>query len=101
MGTLLMINGGVWHKADCKVWWVHCEALVATAYAYKHTGKNWCFEWHKQIQDFALSHYPMPDGEWQQWLDRQGNPMSRAGLPLKDPFHFPRALIVLMNLLKK
>ena len=85
----------IWNKADCKAWWVQCEALVATAYAHKHTGEPWCAEWHNRVHDFAFSHYPMPKGEWRQWLDREGNPAASAALPVKDPFHLPRALIEL------
>lgn len=81
----------IWNQAECKAWWVHCEALVATAYAHKHTGETWCMEWHERVREFAESHYPMPGGEWRQWLDREGNPMASAALPVKDPFHLPRA----------
>jgi N-acylglucosamine 2-epimerase len=91
----------IWNQAECKAWWVHCEALVATAYAHKHTGENWCLEWHEKIRDFAWSHYPMPNGEWRQWLDRRGSPAASAALPVKDPFHLPRALIMLADLQKQ
>jgi hypothetical protein len=40
----------------------------------------------------------MRGGEWTQWLDRQGRKMASAGLPVKDPFHLPRALIYLLSL---
>lgn len=89
-----------WQKADCKAWWAHCEALVATAYAYRFTGEEWCVDWHRKIRDYAFSHYPIPTGEWTQWLDRQGNKAASAALPVKDPFHLPRALIYLMELTK-
>ncbi|MCC7300843.1 MAG: AGE family epimerase/isomerase [Verrucomicrobia bacterium] len=88
----------IWNQAECKAWWVHCEALVATAYAHRHTGEDWCLTWHNRVHDYAWSHYPVPGGEWRQWLDRQGLPMSSAALPVKDPFHLPRALIMLANL---
>ena len=87
-------------KADCKAWWVPCEALVATMYAHKHTGADWCMEWHQRIQTSAFALYPMAGGEWRQWLDRQGHPMASAALPVKDPFHLPRALITLINLME-
>jgi N-acylglucosamine 2-epimerase len=94
--------GGVepvyWKKADCRAWWVHCETLVATAYAHRHTGADWCREWHRRVREYAFAHYPMRGGEWTQWLDRQGRKMASAGLPVKDPFHLPRALIYLLSL---
>ena len=88
-----------WQKADFKAWWVHCEALVATAYAYRHTREAWCLEWHEKVRDYAFSHFPVPTGEWTQWLDRQGHKAASAALPVKDPFHLPRALIYLTDLM--
>ncbi|MGQ9454474.1 MAG: AGE family epimerase/isomerase [Armatimonadota bacterium] len=90
-----------WRKADCKAWWVHTEALVATICAYLHTHQKWCLEWHRLIQEFSFSHYPVPGGEWRQWLDRSGAPSTSAALPVKDPFHLPRALIYLIHLLNR
>jgi len=89
-----------WKQDNCKPWWVQVEALVATAYAYKHTKENWCVEWHQRIQQFAFDHYPVATGEWRQWLDHAGNPMESAALPVKDPFHLPRGLMYLIHLLE-
>lgn len=88
-----------WNKADYKPWWVQVEALVATACAWRHTGEDWCLEWHERVREWAWSHYPVPTGEWTQWLDRLGNKGESAALPVKDPFHLPRALIYLVGLL--
>jgi len=88
-----------WQKADCKSWWAQTEALVATAYAHVHTGAPWCLEWHQKVHDYAYSHFPVPTGEWTQWLDRRGNKADTAALPVKDPFHLPRSLIYLIDLL--
>ncbi len=87
-----------WQNPTCKVWWVHAEALVATAYAFRYSGEAWTLDWHRRIRDYAFAHFPAPAGEWIQWLDREGRPMARGGLPLKDPFHLPRALMVLLDL---
>lgn len=87
-----------WNKADCKPWWVQCEALVATAYAWRHTREQWALDWHARVQEYAYSHYPVPTGEWTQWLDRTGARGESAALPVKDPFHLPRAMIYLMEL---
>ncbi len=89
---------GAWDKADCKPWWVQLEALVATAYAYLHTRDESFLDWHEKIKEFAFAHYPQPGGEWTQWLDRAGNKAGSAGLPVKDPFHLPRAMIYLIDL---
>lgn len=87
-----------WQKADLKPWWVQLEAMVASAYAYLHTQEDWCLEWHEKIRQYAYAHYPVPSGEWIQWLDYYGNRCQSAALPVKDPFHLPRALIYLMIL---
>jgi N-acylglucosamine 2-epimerase len=87
-----------WKFPTHKPWWVQAEALVATAYAHVHTGEAWCLEWHRKVQEFAFTHYPVPTGEWSQWVDRQGRRMGNAFLPVKDPFHLPRALIYLIEL---
>ncbi len=86
-----------WKYPLYKPWWVQAEALVATAYAYWHTREPWCFEWHRKVQDFAFRHYPVATGEWSQWVDREGKRMGNAFLPVKDPFHLPRALIHLIE----
>lgn len=90
-----------WRKADCKPWWVQVEALIATACAYAHTRERWCLDWHRRIRDYAFSHYPAPAGEWTQWLDRRGGRGETAALPVKDPFHLPRALIYLIGIFEK
>jgi N-acylglucosamine 2-epimerase len=89
-----------WRQAEIKPWWVQVEALVATAYAYAHTREDWCLEWHRRVQEWAFSHYPVSGtGEWTQWLDREGRKTASAALPVKDPFHLPRALIYLIELM--
>ncbi|MHB9105982.1 MAG: AGE family epimerase/isomerase [Armatimonadota bacterium] len=105
-GLRLAIDAGgaeevAWQKADCKPWWVQAEALVATAYALSHTGEDWCRAWHDRVFDYAIAHYPQPAGEWTQWLDRQGNTTGTAALPVKDPFHLPRALMELMGVFNR
>ena len=90
-----------WQYPTYKPWWVQAEALVATAYAYLHTREPWCLEWHRRVQEYAFVHYPVPTGEWSQWVDREGRRMGNAFLPVKDPFHLPRALIHLIQVFQK
>ncbi|MBI2440148.1 MAG: AGE family epimerase/isomerase [Lentisphaerae bacterium] len=87
-----------WNKPDCKAWWVHVEALVATAFAHLHTRESWCLDWHQRIQKYSWEHFPVPTGEWTQWLDREGRKIESTALPVKDPFHLSRALIYLIDL---
>ena len=46
--------------------------------------------------DWAFPRYPVPEhGEWRQRLDHEGRPYDLfLVLPVKDPFHLPRALLV-------
>ena len=90
-----------WKNADYKPWWVQVEALVATAYAYVQSREDWCLQWHRRVQIFAFKHYPVATGEWTPWVDQQGRRMSNAVLPVKDPFHLPRALMQLLGLLDR
>ena len=73
---------------------------MATAYAYQYTHEPWCLQWHRKVQQFAYAHYPVATGEWSQWVDREGKRMGNAFLPVKDPFHLPRALIYLIEILE-
>ena len=90
-----------WGKPTYKPWWVQVEALVATAYAYKHTKDEWYIEMHGKINKYAFSHYPNGYGDWYNWLDKDGNIAESAALPVKDPFHLPRGLIYLCQLMKE
>ena len=87
-----------WGKPTYKPWWVQLETLVATAYAYKHTRDEWFLRAHEAVCEFAFSHYPSGSGDWHNWLDKDGNVGESAALPVKDPFHLPRALIYLCDL---
>ncbi len=90
-----------WGKPTYKPWWVQLEALVATAYAYKHTHDEWFMDIHRQINEFAFKNYPNGYGEWYNWLDNDGIVGETAALPVKDPFHLPRALMMLIDVLGK
>ena len=89
-------------NSDKKIWWPHTEALYALLLAFRLTGEPWCLEWYGRIHEWSFQHFPMaPDGEWFQRLDRQGSPIKDLiALPVKDPFHLPRAVILILDLLK-
>lgn len=92
-----------WSFADAKIWWPHTEALYALLLAHEVSGEPWCMEWFQRVHDYAFSHYPVPGyGEWRQKLDRRGQPISdTVALPVKDPFHLPRALIYCTEVLER
>jgi N-acylglucosamine 2-epimerase len=92
-----------WRFADAKLWWPHTEALYATLLAYEISHEAWCLDWFQRVHDYAFSRYPVPGyGEWTQKLDRQGDKITdTVALPVKDPFHLPRALIYCIEVLER
>jgi N-acylglucosamine 2-epimerase len=86
-----------------KVWWPHVEALYGTLLAYELTGDPWCLEWYEKVDHWAWSHFPVAEfGEWHQRLTREGKPTDEiVALPVKDPFHLPRAIILILQLLQR
>lgn len=89
--------------AEKKLWWPHTEALYATLLAHHLTGEAWCMEWYDRVAEWSFAHFPMPEtGEWRQRLTREGQPTNEViTLPVKDPFHLPRAAILIMQLLRE
>jgi len=97
-------NGGppLMANSDMKLWWPHTEALYGLLLAHKLTGESWCERWFDQVYEWSFEHFMMPGiGEWRQRLDRAGKPITKVvALPVKDPFHLPRALILSLELLR-
>jgi N-acylglucosamine 2-epimerase len=92
-----------WPFADYKLWWPQTEALYATLLAYEYSRQDWCIEWHERIREFCHRVYPVPNhGEWYQKLNRECRPVEDlVALPVKDPFHLPRALILCLEALDR
>ena len=92
-----------WEHHDTKLWWPHTEALYATLLAYEYCREEWCLAWHRRIKEWSFTHYPVADyGEWRQKLTREGKEISKTlVLPVKDPFHLPRALIYSIEVLER
>lgn len=93
-----------WFKPDSKVWWPATESLYALLMAYEISGESWCLEWYWKVHNYSFDKYPdIEHDEWLQNLDRYGNRMEPvvSSLPVKDPFHLPRALIYSILTLKR
>ncbi len=92
-----------WRFADTKLWWPHTETLYALLLAHELSAEQWCLDWFERVHNYAFSHYPVPEyGEWTQKLNRQGNKLTdTVALPVKDPFHLPRALIYCIEVLQR
>jgi len=79
---------------DRKLWWVHLEALVATAMAYRLTRRAECLQWYEKIHEWAWPRFADDEhGEWFGYLDRRGERLLELkGGKWKGCFHVPRAL---------
>ena len=88
-----------------KLWWPHSEAIYALALAYERLEQPWMEEWLWRVHDYTMATFPNPDrelGEWIQIRDRQGKPESKVvALPVKDPFHITRALLLALPVVEK
>jgi len=96
-------EAGVRTSWDTKLWWVHSEAIYATALSCRLSGDVRMREWFERIWEYAFWTFPQPDptiGEWIQIRDRRGDPLERVvALPVKDPYHVARNLIQVIALL--
>jgi len=92
-----------WNYADTKLWWPQVEGMYAALLAYEHTRAAWALAWFERLWDYCFAHYPVAGhGEWTQRLDRRGRPIRDVvALPVKDPFHLPRALIYMIQTLDR
>jgi N-acylglucosamine 2-epimerase len=85
---------------DTKLWWPHAEALYATALLAARHDNAELAAWHGRIHDYTFRTFPEGAGrEWTQIRDRDGSPLDKVvALPVKDPFHIARALLLLVEL---
>ena len=88
---------------DMKFWWPHNEVIIATLLAYLMTGKERYAAWHKQVHDYAYTHFhDQYNGEWFGYLHRDGTVAQPAkGNLFKGPFHLPRQEWYCMKLLQE
>ncbi|NLC67460.1 MAG: hypothetical protein GX754_01455 [Clostridiaceae bacterium] len=86
-----------------KLWWVHSEALYTTLLFYYKTSDPVFLEWHDRIADYTFEKFPNPDKEIREWvqiLRRDGTPQEKVvALPVKDPYHITRNLVMIIELL--
>jgi N-acylglucosamine 2-epimerase len=88
---------------DMKLWWPHTEALYALALAWKITKDEKYKEWFDKFNDYSFSKFNDPTfGEWFGYLHRDGSVSNTLkGNIFKGPYHLPRALILISDLLKQ
>lgn len=88
---------------DDKLWWVHSEALYTTLLCYFRDGGTDFLDWHDRIFDYTFRTFPNTDPSVREWIQirrRDGAPQQKTvALPVKDPYHITRNLILLLELL--
>ncbi|HWL54623.1 MAG TPA: AGE family epimerase/isomerase [Chthoniobacteraceae bacterium] len=91
-----------WNFADTKLWWPHTEALYSALLGWQHGGAPVFLDWYEKVWGYCLRHYvDWEHGEWRQKLNRDGTPITDVvALPVKDPFHLPRSLILQIEALE-
>ena len=85
---------------DTKLWWPHAEALYTTALLARSGGNAELSAWHDRVHAYTFATFPDGPGlEWTQIRSRNGKPLDEVvALPVKDPFHIARALLLLVEL---
>lgn len=90
---------------DNKLWWTHAEALYSLLLAYSLTGKEALMDGYRKVFDYTFRIFPSLDqsiGEWIQIRDRLGRPEQKiVALPVKDPFHITRSLMLMIEMLRQ
>ena len=88
-----------------KLWWVHSEALYTTLLCAIKSGDPAFFQWFEKVFDYTFRVFPGKDPEIREWIQirtREGNPQEKVvALPVKDPFHITRNLLLILELLQK
>ena len=101
----LNIDGDIPYEKNwqCKLWWPHSESLLALMLAWEFSDEPWYIEWFDKMHDYSFATFPdTENGEWRQRLDRRGNPITQTlVLPVKDPFHLPRAVMGVIESLER
>uniref|UniRef100_A0A8C2W9S3 N-acylglucosamine 2-epimerase n=1 Tax=Cyclopterus lumpus TaxID=8103 RepID=A0A8C2W9S3_CYCLU len=86
---------------NMKLWWPHCEALIAFLMAYNQTKKPQLLERFSQVYEYTFSHFPdAKSGEWFGYLTQEGKvALDFKGGPFKGFFHVPRCLYMCERML--
>ena len=87
---------------DMKLFWPHCEAMIALAYSYWYSKDEIYMEWFDKIKEYVWAHFP-DEGhpEWFGHLHRDGTPINYIkGSDWKGPFHNVRAFMILTQVFK-
>ena len=90
---------------DMKLWWPHAEALYATLLASELTQDEDLRALYEKTHEYTFRTFPNPNaevGEWVQIRDRRGRPVEKlVALPVKDPYHILRSVLLIIELLSR
>ena len=90
------------YEHDMKLWWPHCEILIAAIMAYRDTQGEYYFTCFSKTLEYCKRVFADPEfGEWFGYLRRDGKPTEPPckGSTFKGPFHLPRMLIMVDQIL--
>lgn len=92
-----------WNHASSKIWWPQTEALYAVLLGWELQQRPVFLDWYDRLWQTCLDHFvDWENGEWRQNLQRDFSPLAAVvALPVKDPFHLPRSLILQIELLER
>lgn len=92
------------YEHDMKLWWPHNEILIASMMAYRDTGDERFHDWFTKTLDYCKEVFSDPEnGEWYGYLRRDGKPTmpSTKGSTFKGPFHLPRSLCMVDQMISQ
>ncbi|XP_063102662.1 N-acylglucosamine 2-epimerase isoform X2 [Cavia porcellus] len=86
---------------DMKLWWPHCEAMIAFLMGYRDSGDPALLRLFEQVAEYTFRQFRDPDhGEWFGYLNREGKvALTIKGGPFKGCFHVPRCLALCEEML--
>jgi N-acylglucosamine 2-epimerase len=88
---------------DMKLWWPHSEALYSSLLAYSSQRDQRFLDIYRSLHRYTFSVFPNADksvGEWIQIRNRKGVPEEKVvALPVKDPYHIMRNVMLIIELL--
>lgn len=89
------------YEHDMKLWWPHNELLIASLMIYQLTGQDRYRDIFTETWSYAMQVFHTQGGEWYGYLRRDGKPTLPAakGSTFKGPFHLPRMLMMLDQML--
>lgn len=81
---------------DTKLWWPNAEAVYALRLLEARSRSPQITRWRERLEPWVLGTFPEGDGrEWTQIRQRDTTPVEKVvALPLKDPMHVARALLL-------